>query len=55
MAKFELTEQQLNNLTIFINRVKFEGLNEVQAINEIMAALSSPIAEGKSEMEQERK
>ena len=41
--KIELTEQQLQNLMAFLNRVEYKGLQEAQAINEIMTVLSNPI------------
>ncbi len=37
--KIELTEQQLNNLKIFLNRVDLKG-NEVGAFVEIMQTLN---------------
>lgn len=40
--KFEMDEQTLNNLVAFLNRVEYRGLQEVQAINQIMEILSSP-------------
>ena len=43
--KFEFTEQALNNLLIFIDRIQFSGLKELQAINEIMTILNNPIKE----------
>ena len=39
--KIELTEQQLNNLQIFLQRVDLKG-NEVQAFVEIMQVLNNP-------------
>lgn len=32
----ELTEQQINNLMIFLNRVEIKGFQEITAMNEIM-------------------
>ena len=46
--KIELTEQQLNNLQVFLNRVSLQG-NEVGAFVEIMQALSNPTIEGNPE------
>lgn len=40
--KFEMDEQTLNNLVAFLNRVEYRGLQEVQAINQIMEILSNP-------------
>lgn len=41
--KFELNEQQLNNLIVFLDRVPYKGFQEIQAIDEIMAALRNPV------------
>lgn len=41
--KIEFAEQQLQNLIVFLDRVKYEGLKEVQAISEIMGVLNNPI------------
>lgn len=43
--KIELSEQQIKNLLIFLNRVKFEGLTEHQALGEIVCAINNPIAD----------
>lgn len=42
--KIELTEQLLNNLQIFLQRVDLKG-NEVPAFVEIMNALNKPTVE----------
>jgi hypothetical protein len=41
--KFELTEQDLNNLKVFLNRVKYEGLQEAIAVTNIINALMKPV------------
>lgn len=46
--KIKLTEQQLNNLCIFLERVELKG-NEVPAYVEIRNALSNPIIEEETE------
>jgi len=38
---YKFTEQQINNLVVFLNRVDYKGLAEVQAVTEIMAVLAS--------------
>ena len=38
----ELTEQQINNLIIFLDRVSIQGLTEVTAFNEIMNIFTKP-------------
>jgi len=48
MLKITFTEQQKNNLMIFLDRVPLKGLKEVQAINEILNALNR-IAKEESE------
>ena len=40
--KIELTEQQLNNLQVFLQRVDLKG-NEVPAYVEIIQALNNPL------------
>lgn len=40
--KIELTEQQLNNLQVFLQRLDLKG-NEVPAFVEIMNALNKPV------------
>lgn len=41
MQPIMLTEQQLQNLLVFLNRVEYKGFSEVKAISEIMMALES--------------
>lgn len=41
--KYELTESQINNLIVFLNRVNYEGLKDINAINEILQSLNNPI------------
>jgi len=43
--KIEITDQQYNNLMVFLDRVELKGFNEVQAFNEIIVALRNPIVE----------
>lgn len=43
--KFDFTEQQVNNLLVFMDRISLTGIKEVQAFNEIIAALNNPINE----------
>ena len=43
--KMEFTQQQLQNLMAFLDRVEIKGLKEIQAITEIIHILSSPIQE----------
>ena len=40
--KFLLTQQQLNNLSIFLQRVELKG-SEVPAYNELVSVFSNPI------------
>lgn len=35
----ELNESQLNNLILFLDRIEYKGLKEVEAINSITSAL----------------
>lgn len=35
----ELTEQQINNLIVFLNRVEIKGFQEVEAFNQIVNIL----------------
>jgi hypothetical protein len=43
--RFEFSEQALNNLMIFLDRVDYKGLKENFAINEILNILNNPIKE----------
>ncbi|ALS22311.1 hypothetical protein [Paenibacillus naphthalenovorans] len=45
MAKFEISDAVLNNIFLFLDRVKYEGLKENRALNEIMSVLTNPIKE----------
>jgi len=38
---FTTTKEDLNNLVIFLDRVKYEGLKEVMALNKIMDSINS--------------
>ena len=35
--KIEFTQEQINNLFIFLDRVEIKGFKEIQALNEILA------------------
>lgn len=37
--KIELTEEQYHNLLLFLNRVDYKGLVEVEAASQIIASL----------------
>ena len=39
--KIQLDERQLKNLIIFLNRVKYEGLEEAKAVIEIIAQIKN--------------
>lgn len=41
--RFELNENQLNNLMTFLDRVNFKGLAEAQAMSELLIVFSNPI------------
>lgn len=43
--KFEFTQEQLNNLMVFLDRAEMKGLKELQAMNEIINVLGNPIQE----------
>ncbi|MCM3273898.1 hypothetical protein [Paenibacillus elgii] len=46
MALYEISDSQMNNLLVFLDRVKnYEGIKEVVAMNEIIAVLSNPVKE----------
>ena len=45
MSKYFITDGDLKNLIIFLNRVEYKGLEEVSAINKILAVLENPIEE----------
>lgn len=42
---YELTKEQRDNLLVFLNRIDYKGLKEVEAINSIIIALSKEIKE----------
>lgn len=37
----KLSDEQLNNLIVFLNRVEYKGLEEVHAIQEILATINN--------------
>lgn len=43
--KIILTEENLNNLIVFLNRIEYKGLQEVEAISQILFAIKNPIHE----------
>lgn len=43
--RYELSEQVLNNLIIFLDRVSFQSLKEHTALSEILGVLNNPIKE----------
>lgn len=49
--KFELTEAQVHNLKIFLDRVEYKGFNEVSAISELIYVFENPIQEDTPEDE----
>jgi len=42
---YKISEQVKNNIFVFLDRVKFEGIKEITAVNEIISVLSSPVKE----------
>lgn len=40
MREIQLTEEQYQNLLVFLNRVEYKGLKEVEAVNDILVALT---------------
>lgn len=48
--KYDFTEQEVGNLTAFLNRVAIQGHQEREAMNQICYKLANPI---KEEQEQE--
>lgn len=46
---YKLTEQQVNNLMAFLDRVPIRGHQERQAMDEICYALANPIPEPKTD------
>jgi|CZCB01.1.fsa_nt_gi hypothetical protein len=47
MCNFIISENDLKNLLIFLDRVQYNGLKEVDAINRIIRILQNPIDENK--------
>ena len=45
MQKFIFPKEDLQNLLIFLDRVQYNGLKEVDAINRIVRILQNPIDE----------
>jgi len=43
--KFELSEQTINNILIFLDRCEIKGFKEIQAMQDIINKLNSPIKE----------
>jgi hypothetical protein len=43
--KFEISEQVINNLLAFLDRIEYKGFKEIAAINEIMNVLNSTVKE----------
>ena len=43
--KIQLSEQQLNNLMVFLDRSGTRNFEELQAMNEILQILQNPIQE----------
>ena len=41
--KVVLTKSQINNIMIFLDRVRYNGFKEINAVQEIMSALQSEI------------
>jgi len=39
----ELTEQELNTIMIFLDRVDYKGLKEIQEINKVLSKLTRPV------------
>ena len=43
--KYELNDEQVKNLKIFLNRIEYKGLIEAVAAVELMTLLNHPIQE----------
>lgn len=43
--KYEISDNIKNNIFVLLNRIKYNGLKEVQIVNEIMNCLNNPIEE----------
>jgi hypothetical protein len=48
--KYEISDEIKNNIFVFLNRIKFEGLNEANSAMEIVKVLNTPIIERESEI-----
>lgn len=42
---YDITEVQKHNILEFLNRVEYKGLQEVQAISEILFVMNNPVIE----------
>ena len=40
---YDINDQVKSNIFVFLDRVKYDGLKEIQAISEIITALSNPV------------
>jgi len=47
--KFEISEEVLHNLFVFLDRVEIKGLKELSAMNMILDTLNNPMEEGDDE------
>lgn len=47
--KFELTELEVGNLLVFLDRVALQGHQEREAMNRLCSMLSAPVLEEKCE------
>lgn len=47
--KYEFSEQVINNLVVFLDRIEFKGIKEHTALGEILEILRNPIKEQKSD------
>jgi len=43
MAKYEISDNTLQNIFVFLDRIKYKGLKENQVLNEIVASLSAKL------------
>lgn len=43
--KYLLSDRDVNNLLVFLDRVKFEGFKEVQIIQELVNTFKNPVIE----------
>lgn len=49
MPKYEISEQIMNNILVFLDRVDYKGIKEIQAVNEVLQVLNNPIQESESD------